>query len=386
MAKKALVVVNADWFFLSHRLPLGVALRDAGWDVTVVAGDTGQTDRIRAAGLRYLPIAVDRGGRSITRDARLFADLVRLYRRERPDIVHHVTIKPVLYGSLAATALGIPTINALSGLGYVFTERAGDGPKQRALREAVRLAYRAALANPRSRCIFQNPDDRAAFVDGGLVPRERTVIIPGSGVDTTHFAPTPLPPGVPLIVVPGRVLRDKGIVELVEAARIVRSRGVEARFALVGPLDLHNPAHLTEAEVSAWVKEGIVEWWGNRTDMPDVLAQSTLVVLPSYREGRPLALIEAAACGRACVTTDVPGCREVVRHGDNGWLVPAKRAPELADAIAAALGDRVELERRGRRGREIVLAEMSLDVVLGATLAVYEELTLSGGDVGSRRR
>lgn len=374
-APRAIFLVNYDWFFVSHRLGLGVALREAGFDVAVAALETGAHKAITGAGLRFVPMPFEPGGRNPAREARTVAAITNLYRRERPDLVHQVTIKPVLYGSLAARAVGVPAVvNAISGLGYVFIERPGDGPSHRALREAIKATYRVALANPRARTIFQNPDDRGTFEQARLVRRAHTVLIRGSGVDVEKFRTRPLPPGAPLVVLPARMLWDKGVGEFVEAARQVKRRHPEARFALVGGADRQNPAGIPEATLAKWREEGEVEWWGHRSDMPEVLAQAHLVVLPSYREGLPLALAEAAASGRACIATDVPGCREVVRDGETGWLVPPRDAAALARAMDEALSSPGELQRRGDAGRQMAERELSKPAVVSQTIALYREL------------
>jgi glycosyltransferase involved in cell wall biosynthesis len=372
---KALFVVNSDWFFVSHRLALGRALRDAGFEVVVAAGPTGDGPAIEAEGLRFEPVPFDRGGRSAKNDARTLASLAALYRREAPDLAHHVTIKPVLYGSLVARAARTPAVvNAISGLGFVFIERASPSPRDAFLRRGVLAAYRLALDSPRARAVFQNEDDRAFFVRQKLVDPARTAIVRGSGVDTARFRPTPLPDGEPLVVLPARLLFDKGVGEFVEAARLLKAQGLRARFALVGAPDDGNPASVSVAQLEAWQGAGHVEWWGHRRDMPAVYASAHVVVLPSYREGLPLALAEAAAAGRACVTTDVPGCRDVVRDGETGWLVPARDAPALARALAEALSDRDELARRGAAAARHVENGFSREAVVTAHLELYRTL------------
>lgn len=377
--KRVFLVVNTDAFFLSHRRALGLALRDAGARVTVVAGESPDGHReILKDGHGFVSLPVSPGGRNPLREAGTLAFLGELYARHRPDVVHHVTIKPVLYGSVVARALRIPTINAVSGLGYVFIPQPGDPLSQRAIRALALRAYETALSGPRTRTIFQNPDDLRTFVEGRLVPEGQAVLIRGSGVDLGRFAPTPLPEGAPLVVLPARVLWDKGVRELVEAARVVRRARPDVRFALVGGNDTENPARVPTETLRGWEKEGVVEWWGHRTDMPEVLKQATLVVLPSYREGLPLALAEAAAAGRPAITTDVPGCREAVREGETGWLVPPKDAPALATALSAALADPAELARRGARARTFAERELGREAVLQATLRVYDELLVRG--------
>lgn len=375
VAPRALFLVNYDWFFVSHRLALGQALKNEGFDVAVAALATGAEAKIREAGLRFVPMPFRPGGRNPAEEASTVAAIAALYRRERPDLVHHVTIKPVLYGSLVARALRVPAaVNAVSGLGYVFIERPGDGVRHRALREAIKATYRVSLSSPRSRTIFQNPDDRYTFESAGLIKRHQTVMVKGSGVDLTRFQAEPLPEGPPLVVLPARMLKDKGVIEFVEAAKIVRRRLPEARFALVGGVDQQNPTGIPEAQLQQWHASGEVEWWGHQSDMPQVFAKASLVVLPSYREGLPLALAEAAATARACVATDVPGCRDVVRHGENGWLTRPRDAEGLAATLLEALSSRDELRQRGLAGRAMAERELSKPAVVGQTLAVYREL------------
>jgi glycosyltransferase involved in cell wall biosynthesis len=236
------------------------------------------------------------------------------------------------------------------------------------------MAYRRLLSGEGKRLILQNPDDVRLFVSLGLAREDSIRLIRGSGVDTHRFAPVPEPDGAPLVILPARMLWDKGVGEFVAAARILRQRGVQARFALVGDTDEENPASISQGQLESWARDGVVEWWGRRDDMPEVLRRSALVCLPSYREGLPKALLEAASCGRAIVTSDVPGCREIVHHDHNGLLVPAQNADVLADALARMLEQPEERHRMGRNGRELVLGEFSQESVSQATLAVYHEL------------
>ncbi len=350
-------------------------LRDAGYEVVIAAAESAARATIEQEGLRFAPMPFEPGGQSPVTELRTLAAIRALYGRERPALVHHVTIKPVLYGSTVARALGVPAIvNAVSGLGYVFIERAEPSLRHRALRRGVVTAYRLALGARESCTIFQNPDDRDMFVARGLVRRERTVLIPSSGVDLTRFAWSPVPSGPPIILLPARMLWDKGVGEFVAAARLLRAKYPTARFLLVGGAVSQNPAVVPEQQLHAWHDEGIVEWLGQRSDMPDLMAGAQLIVLPSYREGSPLALAEAAASGRAAVTTDVPGCRDVVKEGETGWLVPARNAAALAHAIDQALSDRAELERRAARARARAEERFSIEATARATREIYEKL------------
>jgi glycosyltransferase involved in cell wall biosynthesis len=372
------IVVSVDWFFVSHRLPIARALRAAGAEVVIAAHETECRPILEGEGFRFVGLPLARGSKDPRTEVSAIAAIASLYRDFRPDLVHHVSIKPILYGSLVARALGIRrVINAVSGLGYAFIERPGDGLRDRLLRPALRRAYGVAFSGERTRVIFQNDDDAGAFTGAGLVDRARVRMIRGSGVDMTRFTATPLPGGAPIVLLPARALRDKGVIEFVEAARTLRARGMrDVRFVLAGRLDEANPAGIPGDEVRSWVTEGTIEWWGSlpHTEMPAALSKAQLVVLPSYREGLPLVLAEAGACGRACVTTDVPGCRDVIRAGENGWLVPVRDGGALAGAIERALADRSELARRGERGRVIAERDFALDSVLAHTLSIYDEL------------
>jgi glycosyltransferase involved in cell wall biosynthesis len=369
---RLLFVVTEDWYFCSHRLYLACAAKVAGFDVSVATRVAGHGERIRAAGLRLYPLNMVRGGTNPWQEIFAFLNLVRIFREERPDIVHLVAVKPVIYGSLAAFFTGIGrVVSALPGLGYVFSS---DRSKARLLRPLVRMAYRRLLSGAGKRLILQNPDDVRLFVSLGLAREDSIRLIRGSGVDTQRYAPALEPDGAPLVVLPARMLWDKGVGEFVAAARELRSCGVDARFALVGDADMENPASIPRRQLKEWTDEGVVEWWGQRDDMPNVFCQSALVCLPSYREGLPKALLEAASCGRAIVTSDVPGCREIVCHGDNGLLVPGRDAAALAAALAHLLQRPDERRRMGDRGRHRVLAEFSQESVSQATIAVYREL------------
>jgi glycosyltransferase involved in cell wall biosynthesis len=374
---RLLFVVNADWFFVSHRLQLARACLDAGYEVAVCAGESGYRRQIEALGIRFFALSIDRGGTHPLRDAKTLAQLVRTYREFRPDLVHHVTIKPVIYGSIAARATGVQgVVNAVSGLGYAFIPRANERWRNIALRAALRAAYRVSLAGSRTRVIFQNEDDRQTFVDAGLVAAAHTTLIRGSGVDLKSFRETPLPDGDLVAVLPARLLFDKGVSEFVGAARRLKSRHPTARFVLLGRLDPDNPAAISQQQVEEWVAEGVVEWWPQRdhADMPGVLQQTHVVVLPSYREGLPLALAEAAASGRAVITTDVPGCRDAVVDGQTGWLVPVRNVEALEEALHEALVDRPMLAGKGAAARRLAEERFSFDQVVRRTQATYAEL------------
>jgi glycosyltransferase involved in cell wall biosynthesis len=372
MGARLLFFVSEDWYFCSHRLPVALAARAAGYEVGVVTRVREHGAVIREHGLRLFPVELARGGLNPLRDLGALGRLVRVCREFRPDILHAVAVKPVVYGAIAAALAGVPhTVNALGGLGYVFTSRRALA---RLLRPFALLAYRVALGRRSAWLILQNPDDLAALEARGIASRERTTLIRGSGVDLCGYRVVPEPEGVPLVVLPARLLWDKGIAEFVDAAERLRRDGVVAKFALAGDIDPENPASVPRDWIEAKVRSGAVEWWGWQERMSEVFGRASVVCLPSYREGLPKALIEAAACGRAIVTTDVPGCREVVADGENGLLVPARDAVALARALGRLIRDRPLRTRFGAAGRVRAEREFAVDRVVDATLAVYREL------------
>jgi len=366
---RLLYLVTEDWYFCSHRLPLAIAARDSGFDVTVATRVRNHAEPILSAGLRLEPIALDRHSHNPLRELKAAAQIVGIYRRLRPDLAHHVAIKPSLYGSIAARiARTEHVVNAIAGQGYLVSSR---DVRARLLRPIVQMAYRLLLNRSGSRLIVQNPDDVEGLTRNRIIDPARVVMVRGSGVDTVQFSPVPEPAGTCLVLLPGRLLRDKGVIEFVEAARVLKRDGMRARFALVGEPDPGHPAEIDLKAIEQWRDEGTVEYWGWRDDMCAVFQQANLVCLPSYREGLPKALIEAAACARAIVTCDVPGCREVVRDGDNGLLVPPRAVPPLAQALRRLIEDEELRARMGARGRERAVAEFSVDRVIADTLAVY---------------
>lgn len=368
-----LFVVNAPEFFLSHRLPIAVAAKNAGYDVHVATGPGSGCENITEHGFTYHELPLTRSGKSPWRELSSFVAILSLFRRLRPAVVHLVTIKPVLYGGLAARFTRVPAmVAAISGLGTVFVEKPRGG---QLLRNAVGLVYRQALRHSNSAVIFQNPDDQAVLTRMGAVRVDQAVMIRGSGVDLSQYPVKPEPGGMPVVAFASRLLKDKGIREFVEAAKLLRSRNVRARFWVIGSPDPHNPASVIEQEVMAWREEGIVEFLGYRTDIPQLFSQSNLVVLPSYYgEGLPKVLIEAAACGRAVVTTDHPGCRDAIEPEKSGLLVPVRDAVALADAIQKLLEEPDLRQRLGRAGRALAEREFSIKKVADAHLEIYRQV------------
>lgn len=368
---KVILFANTDWYLYNFRLPLAQALQERGDEVLLLSPAGPYVERLRAAGFRWQEFSLDRKGTNPLVDGLALLKLWRLYRREKPDLVHHFTIKCVLYGSMAAWLAGVKiTVNAITGLGYAFTGN------RKWLRIMVSNLYRLLLRG--TWVIFQNPDDQSAFVQKGLVDPARSVLIRGSGVDTIRFQPSPEPEGIPLVILPARMLWEKGIGEFVEAASILKECGVEARFALVGDTDTGNAFAVPTEKLQEWKEKKLVEWWGWQDDMTGIYAQAHIVCLPSYYgEGIPKTLIEAAACGRPLVAADMPGSREIVRNRENGLLVPPRSGQAVADALQVLIRDPELRKEMGQKGRQIAVGEFDLQHVLRNTLEFYTTATIA---------
>ncbi len=370
---KLLFVFADDRFFWSHRLPVARAALRNGYEVIIATGVYGHAEQIRDEGFRLIPLALIRKNRSLWKEWKAIRQLRQIYRTEQPDLLHHVAIKPVLYGSIAS--LGLPeirTINAFTGLGYLV---ASPSRKAAFLRLLIWRAFRFLLNRPNKRVLVENQDDKNLVITNLKIPSEKVVLTRGSGVDVDLFQPAPEPAGTPVATLASRMLWIKGVKEFVEAAKLLRAKGVIARFVLAGDTDTNNPSCVPRKQLLEWQDSGIVEWWGHQRDMPQVFKQANLVCLPSHGgEGVPKVLMEAAACGRAIVTTDVPGCREIVRQGVNGFIVPPGDALALTGAIEHLLNDSVTRRQMAVRCREIAVNEFSEAAVVRQTLTLYSEL------------
>lgn len=363
------LVVGNDWpYFISHRLPLVLALAHEGYDLHLALPRSHVRATMIPESLTLHYIHLARGGLNPFGELRTMGSLLRLYRRVRPDLVHHFTIKPVLYGGAAGRLCGVPSvINSMTGLGTLF---ASPDRAMRLLKRMVVPAMRYACSGNRTTTTFQNDQDRERFVRLGITSEASSVVIRGSGVDTGVFLPSPEPTGVPIVAFPSRLLWDKGLREFVEAARLLRANKVVARFVLVGGMD-PNVTSVDERQLKDWQDEGVVELWGHATDMPDIFRRIHVACLPSYHEGLPRVLLEAASSGRPIVATDIPGCRDVVHDGENGFLVPVRDSIALAGAIRRLVDDRELRAGMGRRGREIVEQEFALPIVAEAFARLY---------------
>ncbi len=369
---RLLYVVTEDWFFCSHFLDRARVARERGHLVAVAAREGRHRKAIQSEGFKFFPIPLRRRNINPVAELSLLFRIVRVYKQFCPNVVHQIGAKPILYGTIAARLAGVDHIvNAPIGMGYVFSS---DKLLARALRPFLKLAYKFAINPSHSRVIFENHEDRATFVNWGAVRQSDTILIPGAGVDLHAFRPSTANRIEPTIVLTARMLEDKGISEFVAAARLLRSRGIHARFVLAGAPDPVNPTSISDATLAQWHREGWVEYWGWQEDVAGVLRQADVVCLPSYREGLPKSLIEACACGLPIVTTDTTGCREVVTDGENGFLVSVKSVEPLAAALERLIMDPDLRHRMGAAGRK--RAEQLYDTVkiAASTLQVYEDL------------
>jgi len=370
---KLLLVVNEPLFFLTHRKNIALEAKRRGWELVVCGPDEPLRAEVQALGIRYQEYSISKWSLNPLKDLRSVYALYRLYKEERPNLVHHVSIKPVLYGSIAARLAGIPAVvNAVSGLGFIFVSQGTVASLRRAI---IKLLYKLAHTHPNQRVIVQNEDDRQLFLEHQLVPEAKLRKIRGSGVSEQLFRPTPEPAGEVTVLMVSRILRDKGVREFVEAARKIKSTHRGVRFELVGDRPAGNPAAISRDEFEAWQQEGIVDFLGFKDDISEAYRNAHIVCLPSYREGLPRSLIEAAASGKPLVATDVPGCREIATEGVNAVLVPAKDSASLAGALIRLI-ERPSLRAQyGAKSREKFLeGGFSERAVVEQTFLLYEEL------------
>lgn len=366
------LTITEDWYFWSHRRGLAAAALDAGYRVTLASRYNSHRGRIEAMGVETADLPIERTGRNPVSELSAIRSLAQLYGELQPDVVHHVAIKPVLYGSWAARLAGVKhVVNAISGLGYAFT---GTDPKARIYRTLATAAYRSVLRRPGTRTIFQNEDDRGYFTGRGLVRPEHTRLIRGSGVDLDVFRPRPEPEGPTTILYAGRMLWSKGVGDLAAAVPLLREQGHAVRVLLIGHSDEANPEAILPDQIRRWEADGLVEWLGRRDDVAEVMAGAHVVVLGSEREGVPKVLLEAAGAGKPLVATDVPGCREVVEPGRNGFLVPVHDPASLASALGTLAGDPDLRARMGEASRRKAEAEFSEGLVARETLDIYAGL------------
>lgn len=369
------LVVNVDWFFLSHRLPIALEAKRRGFDVTVLAiEEEGKGEEIRSHDLKFIPLPSTRGGMNILEDLKLISFLAKVYKAHKPDIIHHVAIKPVIYGSIAARYSGMKNvINAISGLGSMFVENELVSFKTRLLK----ILYRYSFNYSPIKAIVQNMDDWNMLQRITRIPTENLRLVKGSGVDLNDYNFSKEPDGKPIVfLLVGRMLWDKGISEYVGAAQVLKRKyGDDIKFLLVGKNDPQNVTSIIEKQLLSWNKEGAIEWLGFRKDIKELNESCHVAVLPSYREGTPKSLLEAMAIGRPIITTDVPGCREVVSASEmsNGILVKVRDRDALVIAMEKLFLSKPQRVSMGKKGREMVERQFSLEKVLRDTFDIYAE-------------
>jgi glycosyltransferase involved in cell wall biosynthesis len=377
MAKRLIYIVSEDWVFVSHRLTLAKQAIKDGYDVTAITNISNHKDVLLSAGLKVFNINFCRSFKRPFSDVYSIYQLIKLFRLLKPGVIHNVGLKISLISSIAAFIARVPVvINAYTGLGYVFSSND-------MLARVIRLLLNSPLKYLNHRAstwvVFQNEDDEALFENSNLINKERTLLIKGSGVDVNEFPFSDELPGQLKVMLASRLLWDKGVGEFIEASRQLKISYPEVTFVLVGDVDEQNPLSLTKEIIDSWVNEGFIEWWGHKQNMPEVLKLAHIVALPSYREGLPKVLLEAASIGRALVATDAPGCREIVRDGVNGFLVQAKESKCLAEAIEKLILNKELRTQMGLKSREIIETELSSEIINKQFIELYNSaIKLSG--------
>ena len=370
------VFTNGHQYTVRHRQPLLQHLRRQGWVVVGIAPDRSPAlAAFKELGFPVAVVSMSRAGTNPFSELRAIWSVVQCYRRVKPTLVIHATIKPVLYGTIAASRLRVPVVNLITGLGFAY---AGRSLRARVSRAVISVLYRVVFLYRKQRIILQNGDDLGELVKRSGLPRQRSIVVPGSGVDVEHFSPDPSEKQLQvqelLVILPGRMLFDKGIAEFVEAAAVLRPQFPHARFALVGPADEQNPSGIPMKMLQRWSENDEVEWWGAIPDIRDAYRQAAIVVLPSRREGMPKVVLEAAACGLPVVTTMVPGCRESVIEGVTGFAVPYGDGHALADRIARLLGSADMRREMGQNARKLAEERFAAPKIVETILKTATEI------------
>ncbi len=370
---KLLFVVTEDWYFVSHRLNLAAAAVKSGHEVLVVTRIQKYREKIESHGIRVILLKMTRKFGNPVAECSAIYNLWKIYKQEQPDILHLVALKPVVYGGLAALFYRkAKIVYAIAGLGYVFSSK---HKLARVLQPIIRLMFRILLSRKSTITIVQNPDDRSILIKRAGVNENRLCLIRGAGVDVSRYQSSPEKEGSIRIVLVSRMLWHKGINEFVEAAKILQNKGLAVNAQLAGIPDIDNPGSVPQVQLEAWHQEGVVEWLGYIDNITELWANSHIAVLPSYYgEGVPKSLIEAAACGRPIITTDSPGCKEIVKNGENGILVKCRNIAELVNAIEGLVVDKAKRLEMGCIGRKFVLEHFSDEKVIVETFNIYKSL------------
>ena len=370
--KRLLFVVTEDWYFVSHRLYMATVAVKAGYKVALLSRTSKYQELIEESGIEVINWSLNRRSRNLISEFKAFREISAVIDRFKPDIVHSVALKPILYTALQLKRKNTyANIYALGGLGFVFSS---SKLKAQILRFLLVVILRWVLGGERVRVILQNPDDFNLLLRLKVITNDKTRLIRGVGVDTSLFSPSPKLHDKPIVLLPARILWDKGIADFVEIANRMKSYEVNVRFVLVGDPDPHNPESVSMLQLEEWLEKGVIEWWGHKEEMQNIYQQATIVCLPSYREGLPKSLLEAASCALPIVTYDVPGCREVVIDGINGFLVPLKDEHALLNAIKKLLNDVSLCDKFGQAGRDLVIREFSQQKIASETKKIWKEV------------
>jgi glycosyltransferase involved in cell wall biosynthesis len=365
---KIILFANTDWYLYNFRLSLAKSIKAKGHELILLSPSGPYVQKLEEMGYSWREVKLSRKGFNPIQEINTILAIRSIYKIEKPDLVHHFTIKCVIYGSIAGKIVGVrKIINAITGLGYVFLN---DNFRIRSVRWLIKIFYRISLKN--TKVVFENEDDCDLFINNHLVKQDQVTIITGTGVDTDKFKPEKEAGGIPTMILIGRMLRDKGVNEFIEAAKVINQGKIQARFILVGDIDAGNPASLTKDNLQDWVHQGIVEWWGWREDIINIYHQASVVCLPSYREGFSTTLIEAGACGKPLVASDVPGCRQIVINGKNGFLVPQKNVGELVKALVKLISNPDLRKAMGINSREIIVKNFSSKMMNAQTMRLYQ--------------
>lgn len=374
-ALRILFIVNVDWFFISHRLPIAKKALEEGYKVTIACCFTEHKDELSAMGFNVVDIPFSRSGGGAKAEINTIKAIKGVIEDLKPDLIHAITIKPVLYTGLALKAVkkDIPFIAAISGLGYVFTAKAFRAKVTKFIASAF---YKVALSQKLKTVIFQNTSDEAILTRVAKLNGTDKVLIKGSGADLSVYRFEPENQAPPLkVAMACRLLKEKGVYQYIEAARVVKRTHSDVEFLLIGTPDLENPNSVKQTEIDTWVKEGVINYLGHRNDIPDVFSSSSIVCLPSfYGEGVPKVLIEAAACGRAIVTTDNPGCRDAVIEGKTGLTVPVRDSKKLAEALTQLIENTELRLSMGLKARKFAEQEFDVNSVVDKHLEIYSAL------------
>ena len=371
--KRILFIVSEESYFMSHRLNLASEALEKGYKVGLLCNRGKNTDLIKKKGIEVFNFSLSRTSLSPLNHIRTIFQISSVFKLFKPDLIHAVAIKPLIFSSLVSKYQGLESrVFALGGLGFIFSS---DKILARSLRPFVVLFLKFCLLGGKTRLIMQNKDDCKKVWDLKLINENKTRLIEGAGVDTELFIPGEKNLNkIPTVILPARLLWDKGIGEFVEAAKSIKSKSIPARFILVGSQDLHNPENIKSQVIDQWVDEELIEYWGFSDDMPKIMKEASIVCLPSYREGLPKALIEAASCAKPIVTTDVPGCKEVVSHGLNGYLVKERESKDLTIFLEELILDKSLRYSMGQEGRKIVLERFAEKLITEKTRKVWEEV------------